>query len=186
MMKQAISMRCTEAQFNEVRPELEALGCEIEECNWETFTYLTNNHAGEQNNVCNINTGSKLIRKRKVYEEWNKEIFLEACGKPVQNIAEQLIGGLTESVKPELTFPREMMVQLLDRRWDKKTVFSQYNGLFWVVEDVDHAFGYEQAKEIPTKEQLTLSELMEKAGVTVKDLADKAGKDIDNIEIVTP
>lgn len=78
-MKTAIAMKCTQEQFDAVKEKL--IGCRpfmIDE--FEKNDYL----------VCfedkSISNGSFLKGTEIVYETWNEQIFLEACGIEPENI----------------------------------------------------------------------------------------------------
>lgn len=76
-----ISMKCTQEQFDEIRPILESGGCEIDKIYiFDVSGYLVNNYNGKKNIINNIIKSSIHDYNRTYYPEWNKEIFLNACG----------------------------------------------------------------------------------------------------------
>ena len=80
-----IAMKCTEEQFDAIKPILEANGCTIFLV--ESFKYqqyLVNNLDGEINRISNLNECDKDKNGRTVFEEWNQDIFLEYCGIEVK------------------------------------------------------------------------------------------------------
>lgn len=84
-MKKAIAMRCTKEQFESIKPKLESVGLEISQLkDFETSCYLVNNFSGNINSITNILPYDINSYNRKVYQEWNKKLFLEACGIEVE------------------------------------------------------------------------------------------------------
>lgn len=74
-----IAMKCTQEQFNAVKPKL--IGLKI--IGLDSFTdcnYLVNNLGKREKLISNITPDSKGYYNREIHEEWNEEIFLKACG----------------------------------------------------------------------------------------------------------
>lgn len=73
-----ISMRCTQEQWVAIKPKVEHL-------KWHGIrfhygdTYLVNNLAGKIPNISSIDAYSKSSYKRKVFETWDEDTFLEYC-----------------------------------------------------------------------------------------------------------
>lgn len=80
-MKQAISMQCTEEQFEELRVKLEENNIAIF-CNSSFYgnVIIVNNLDGFDNLVTNLYASCKDDYNRTYYPTFNIEIFLEACG----------------------------------------------------------------------------------------------------------
>lgn len=77
-----IAMRCTRKQFEAIKPKLENDGCNFY-CitnDWGIRCYLVNNHSGEKKQITNIGRGASSYYGRKIYEQWDEDIFLKACG----------------------------------------------------------------------------------------------------------
>lgn len=74
-MKRPIAMKCTEKQFNAIKPKL--VNKEILDIKFYPGTYLVNDY-----DYCGkISTlQSKFDHYKECFEEWNEKIFLEACG----------------------------------------------------------------------------------------------------------
>lgn len=70
-------MRCTQEQFNAIKPKLTNLQSITM---FTGKTYLTNNLSGEKGFISNVAERCKRDHNREVHEEWNERIFLEACG----------------------------------------------------------------------------------------------------------
>src|SRR5690606_32251225 len=88
IMYKPIAMKCTQEQFDAVKPKL--TNCKIGYVsNLEDMPYLVNNADNEPLKVYNLNS-RKECYNRTVYEEWNEEIFLKACGIEVETLQEQL------------------------------------------------------------------------------------------------
>lgn len=77
-MKKAIAMKCTQEQYETIKPKLNELNKEIG--GFERLPYLTNFIFGRENNIGNVFESCKGDYNREVFEKWNERIFLEACG----------------------------------------------------------------------------------------------------------
>ena len=76
-----IAMKCNKEQWEDIKPLLvkdNILTRHITSFN--DNTWLTNNYIGIKLNISNVSICSAYFFKRKLYDEWNKNIFLEACG----------------------------------------------------------------------------------------------------------
>lgn len=75
----AIAMKCTQQDWEDIKPILEKYKLKSRNiADFNDFNYLTN--VGENNNcITNICLWDKSNYNRTVYEEWDKNIFLEAC-----------------------------------------------------------------------------------------------------------
>ena len=99
-----LSMRCTRDQFEEIRPILEANGKIIEDIDGYSFSthpYLTNNYGFEKCRISNILDMTKNTKGRKIYEEWNAEIFLDACGITTEKERGISITHVKDMLEPE-------------------------------------------------------------------------------------
>jgi hypothetical protein len=86
MINRPIAMRCTQEQFDLIKPRLvSGKGLTIE-CitNFDEFTYLVNNLANELNVISNIMIDESCKNGREIHETWNEKIFLEACGIEIE------------------------------------------------------------------------------------------------------
>ena len=75
----AISMKCSEEQFNKIRPILENNGLLHDIKNFDEFPYLVNDSYGEFGKVSNWSEASKYMNNREAFEKWDEKIFLEYC-----------------------------------------------------------------------------------------------------------
>jgi len=76
-----IAMKCNQEQFDEIRPLLESGGCKINDIsNFIQYYYLVNNFTNENKVISNVIESMSKDFNRKVYPEWNKKTFLNACG----------------------------------------------------------------------------------------------------------
>jgi len=76
-----IAMKCTQEQFESIKPILERFGLEINRMsNYNIAVFLVNNYSGETNSITNLTTNEHKCHNRKVYETFNAETFLKACG----------------------------------------------------------------------------------------------------------
>ena len=84
-----IAMKCTQEQFEDIKPKLKEIGkigdllFAFENDN----LYLVNNYNGEKLYFDISYCGDF---NRKVYEQWNEEIFLKACGIEVETLQQRL------------------------------------------------------------------------------------------------
>lgn len=84
-MKKAISMRCSQDQFDTVKPKLKGLKFDTAFREWSLrYPYLTNFYDNELVNIGFRNLD--YVTKKTVHEEWNEKVFLEACGIEINNI----------------------------------------------------------------------------------------------------
>ena len=74
-----IAMRCTEEQFNELKPRLDKYGLEVidGDFNLEIYKYITNFYDGKKNRI-----GSTYFTRkdREKIETFNAELFIHFCG----------------------------------------------------------------------------------------------------------
>lgn len=78
-MKKAIAMRCTQEQFDAVKPKLETKVFHIYNMtNFKKDCYLVNNYGGDLGHIINLECPIRHVRE--LFEEWNEKVFLEACG----------------------------------------------------------------------------------------------------------
>ena len=78
-----ISMKCSQEQFDKIRPMLEKngiIGTRYPFSHFGYDSYLTNNYMGLEGDINNVSEHGKRGHKREVFEEWNQDIFLEYCG----------------------------------------------------------------------------------------------------------
>jgi len=110
-MKKAISMLCTQEQFIQLKPKLK--NCQISDIsgNFNSFCYLVNNFRNTNNNIANVGREDCQNSGREVFETWNENTFLAACGikieKPIRT------NKLTEL---------EKRVEILEHKVDLKKI----------------------------------------------------------------
>jgi len=76
-----IAMKCSEEQFNVIKPILEENGVQIENISsFLSYCYLINNALTQLGLVTNVWETAKSSYNRVVFEEWNQNTFLEYCG----------------------------------------------------------------------------------------------------------
>ena len=76
----AIAMKCTEEQFNSIKDKLRKYS-NITDFN--LAPYLVNNLGGNLGHISNVMDMDESNFKREVYETFNAEILLDACGVKV-------------------------------------------------------------------------------------------------------
>lgn len=75
----AISMRCTQEQFDKIKDKLSNYNLKkVKE--FESYPYLVNNFWGGVGNLTNLHDSVKMQYDRTVFEEWDEDVFLEYCG----------------------------------------------------------------------------------------------------------
>jgi len=113
-----IAMRCTEQQFEEIRPILEKNGLNIINIkNFQTCPYLVNNANNKLGDITNSLKDSIYWYTRTVFENWDMNTFLEYC-----------------DIKPEL--PKSFAIkhkpcELWDKyiEWLNKNYNANYSGI---------------------------------------------------------
>lgn len=75
-----IAMRCTEQQFEEIRPILDKNGLNIINItDFQNCPYLVNNAQNKLGNINNFTKNSQYSHTRRVFENWDMNTFLEYC-----------------------------------------------------------------------------------------------------------
>lgn len=99
------AMRCTQEQFEAIKPKLIERGIDVWE--YEFAPYLVNN-LFDNPLVVAMNKLSNIHRK--VYEEWNEEIFLRNLGgEEIVPITEEWLAKQNVRVEEKPTYDRGMM-----------------------------------------------------------------------------
>lgn len=99
-MKRSIAMKCTQEQFDSIKVLLDnvVLLDDFKDC-----PYIVNNLGGIFGVFSNVDKYMKNELDREVYEEWNAQIFLEACG--IINVGRydiyQEIGALMDKARKQ-------------------------------------------------------------------------------------
>jgi hypothetical protein len=76
-----IAMKCNQEHFDDVRRLLESGGYGINDItDFEEHPYLVNNFTNENKVISNVFESMSGDFNRKVYHEWDKKVFLNACG----------------------------------------------------------------------------------------------------------
>jgi len=75
-----IAMRCNEEQFKAIEPKLKDAGLKLNVWSLHDCQYLVNNGMFDNKTICNYKKSDAGNKDRTVYETWNEEIFLNACG----------------------------------------------------------------------------------------------------------
>ncbi len=109
-----ITMRCTQEQFEAIKPKLE--GClfwAIDDFN--VYNYLINHVGGDKKVITNTDGYFlKTDHNRTVYEEWNEEIFLKACGIEVKSLEQQLQKAEAEVKRLQSLIEEENKIKIGD------------------------------------------------------------------------
>lgn len=112
-----IAMRCDKHQFEEIRPILESNKFDVRWNEGRAVNYLINNYMGILGDIRNLLGSNKFFEDRTVFEEWNKDIFLEYCGL---KLPEKWCVKATPETAP-----------ILGKFWDdsikKKDVYSKWH-----------------------------------------------------------
>jgi len=86
MKAKPIAMKCTQEQFESIKPKLESnkeLTFDMSN-NFDINKWLINNFGEELGMIGNNNCSNGEIYEREIHETWNERIFLEACGIEVE------------------------------------------------------------------------------------------------------
>ena len=76
-----IAMKCSQEQFNQIKPILEENGLKLERIDsFNHYSYLVNNTSDALGTVSNLDEDCKKVYNREVFEEWDQDIFLQYCG----------------------------------------------------------------------------------------------------------
>jgi hypothetical protein len=190
-----IAMRCNQEQFEAIKPKL--INNIQEMSGFKVCNYLTNNLGGKEMIVSNIHYTDKERKNRTVYEIWNEETFLRACGIEVDEpltVSKEFILELHNDViwpsvkaKIEKEFPQLFEVKLEVGKWykvvGKNIIFSLYeDGIYGFMNGVEKTmnwdFVYNSVLEL-ADESLVETALVNEAkkrgfkeGVKIKNLFD--------------
>lgn len=129
-----IAMKCTQEQFNAIKPKLE--NCKIQ-CitNFIEMPYLINNRSEKKNNITNYMKLDAGDGNRRVHEEWNEQLFLKACGVEVETLQEKAIRLENELKEVKQNIEEENKPKLNDWVYNKEeelfykksyNIFNQY------------------------------------------------------------
>lgn len=95
-MKQPIAMRCTKKQFKSVKNKLKKTE-DIE--SFKHNPYLVTNLCNIDGLVSNVDKKRSRDYNRKIYEEWNEKIFLEALGIETEGAKDIILEKVKEYFK---------------------------------------------------------------------------------------
>lgn len=154
IMKRPVSMPCTEAQFEAMKPKLKMIkGVRIDMFmnDWIENPIITNNYAGMERLVNNVGVHAKERNNRTFYPEFNEQIFLEAC-EHVSYSLEERVAKLEEAVlrllktedstkspetKPDIDYSRikagsMVMLKSSDKRFYPVNEEESAEVIFWI------------------------------------------------------
>lgn len=96
-MKRPIAMKCTQEQFDSIKDKINE---SFMINKFDEYPYLINNFADKLGYISNT---CEPIFNAEVHEEWNAQVFLEACG--INNVGRydiyQEIGALIDKAKKQ-------------------------------------------------------------------------------------
>ena len=191
-----IAMRCSKKQFESVKETLLEKGIEIFHISnsWSVYAYLTNNYRDISNVVTNTSVDSIENYNRTIFEEWDKNIFLEYCG--IQSLPEKWAIRACEEVGDWLDENSDMPK---DYRYSEGYANCTFKYLIYPSKSYSHLFhevlnGYteitiEQFREItktnkPMSQQLTvpISEVLEIHKIACSDWQPIIGKYLSRVD----
>jgi hypothetical protein len=127
-----IAMKCSEEQFNQIKPILQEYGMTIRGISFfKHYPYLTNNLDDVLGRVSNTFEDNKSKYNRTVFEEWDQDIFLQHCGietKPkfipiaMKCTMEQFL-----SIKPILLEHGKSIIHLITNDFDTRCYLINYH-----------------------------------------------------------
>ena len=95
-------MKCTQEQFDSIKG---LLGNVVLLANFKNCPYLVNNIGGDLGFISNVTKNNSKDWGREVHEEWNAQVFLEACGIEANKVGRydiyQEIGALMDKAKKQ-------------------------------------------------------------------------------------
>ena len=173
-----IAMKCNQEQFDDIKPLLKSVGYKIFDIdNFDKYEYLTNNYIKTKNDVSNIHQDYIMNYGRKVYHEWDKKIFLNACGiewvEPLKNdIVEEVINNFEKELEhdplddlPIIGNGVLMKVSMNEIDWsDRYVIGKTISGKFlaWVNAIRIDTYLWNQARPITPKTKITRKEFEQK------------------------
>lgn len=123
-----IAMRCTQEQFEAIRPKLEKIG-KIDEMisAFKRYNYLTNNYDCEKLNFDCVDKRKDWedMYKGNIHEEWNEEIFLQHCGIETEESTKQKIERLEKELA-ELKSTYKVEVNLYELPTELQEKLKEY------------------------------------------------------------
>lgn len=81
-MKKAIAMKCSQEQFYAIKGKLNGTYSDI--CRFSEYPYLVTQYYDSKQHISNTSMPNKPGYV--IYETWNEQIFLEACGIETEKI----------------------------------------------------------------------------------------------------
>jgi hypothetical protein len=137
----AVSMPCTEAQWEEIKPVLKSFGIQIEDItNFETDRFLVNNYMSVNNLVTNIPPSDMFKHGRMFFPTYNKEAFLKACGVDYKNALEPKIAE-KNSLDKAFQLSKEQIYALNDGTTTVKELFPEVFSEIEVGKWYENVFG---------------------------------------------
>lgn len=98
-MKRPIAMKCTQEQFDSIKYKINE---SFMINKFDEYPYLINNFADKLGYISNT---CEPIFNSEVHEEWDEQVFLEACGIEASNVGRydiyQEIGTLMDKAKKQ-------------------------------------------------------------------------------------
>lgn len=114
----AISMKCTQEQFESIKPKLEGLR-DHSDGNFKEYPYLTS--PKDENHGVSNHKKSTMDKTREVFETWNEKVFLEACGietKPTLEEVKEYFKNAKEVESIHTSWIGDIMIETI--RYDFK------------------------------------------------------------------
>jgi hypothetical protein len=133
-----IAMKCNQEQFEAIKPKLKGKDTTI--WSFSRYPYLCNNF-DDKKMITNISKGNETFNNYKVYETWNEETFLSACGIEVDTFTitkEQILqlnsfNNYDLGVALKEWFPSVFETKLEVGKWYKNTKHDYifcFNGIY--------------------------------------------------------
>jgi hypothetical protein len=115
---EAIAMKCNQEQFEEIKPILDKFNFNLGLVDYfGMYPYLFNNFKNYSSIAIVTNSDLKKVSNEIVYNEWNSEIFLKACGiektEKTYTLTETFVNELCKEPNIKEAFVREGIVEAI-------------------------------------------------------------------------
>ena len=146
-----ISMKCTQENWDDVKPILEKNGLQHYKFtagySWNDFdpingleyyaidsfldySYITNKYHGVIGLISNILSDDKDLFGREVYEEWDKNVFLNACG--ITETVNQASECMSKAIEKETSFPEKWCIKVTEDNYHDLKDWMYKNSINYV------------------------------------------------------
>lgn len=133
-------MRCTKEQYEAIKPKLKNVSFINISLSFDYCCFLVNNFRGINKDISNVDSPDAKRFGRKVYEDWDEQIFLSAFGietEPTYTLTKEQLKSITDP-KVQEWFPEVFEVKLETGKW---YVFPGYPKFITFVKENHRRYG---------------------------------------------